>query len=126
MNMNLTRLPQQIFSRIYFFVEIMKSMFLVTLLHRQLHGGAFKRPFWSCFEPHYENAIKHKIFKKISFYSNANKTNFNMKSFALSLSFIMMFTATWERFALVFYNVLLATGGEVKVPHTLKPHGKGK
>ena len=31
---------------------------------------------------------------KISFHSNANKTNFHMKSFALSLTFIMRFTAT--------------------------------
>ena len=31
---------------------------------------------------------------KISFQSYANKTNFHMKSFALSLSFMMRFTAT--------------------------------
>ena len=33
---------------------------------------------------------------KISFRSYANKTNFRMKSFALSLAFIMRFTATWK------------------------------
>ena len=31
---------------------------------------------------------------KISFHSHANKTNFHMKSFAVSLAFIMRFTAT--------------------------------
>ena len=31
---------------------------------------------------------------KISFHSCANKTNFHMKRFALSLGFIMRFTAT--------------------------------
>ena len=31
---------------------------------------------------------------KISFHSYANKTNFHMKTFALSLAFIMRFTAT--------------------------------
>ena len=31
---------------------------------------------------------------KIGFHSNANKTNFHMKRFALSLAFIMRFTAT--------------------------------
>ena len=31
---------------------------------------------------------------KISFHSYANKTNFHMKSFALSLAFIMKFTVT--------------------------------
>ena len=30
---------------------------------------------------------------KISFYSYANKTNFHMESFALSLAFVMRFTA---------------------------------
>ena len=36
-----------------------------------------------------------KVFiMKISFHSYANKTNFRMKSFALSLAFIMRFTAT--------------------------------
>ena len=31
---------------------------------------------------------------KISFHSYANKTNFHMKTFALSLAFIVRFTAT--------------------------------
>ena len=53
------------------------------------------RPFPSCFEPHYEIEAKCKAFVlKISFHSNANKTNFHMNSFALSLSFIVRFTAT--------------------------------
>ena len=43
------------------------------------------RPFPSCFEPHYESEAKCKVFvMKISFLSNANKTNFHMKSFALA------------------------------------------
>ena len=53
------------------------------------------RPFPSCFEPHYESEAKCKVFvMKISFHSYANKTNFHMKSFALSLAFIVRFTAT--------------------------------
>ena len=36
-------------------------------------------------------------FMKISFHSYANKTNFHMKSFVLSLTFIMRFTATKEK-----------------------------
>ena len=36
-----------------------------------------------------------KLFNvKISFHSNANKTNFHVKRFAVSLAFIMRFTAT--------------------------------
>ena len=47
------------------------------------------RPFPSCLEPHYESEAKCKVFvMKISFHSYANKTNFHMKSFALSLAFI--------------------------------------
>ena len=34
---------------------------------------------------------------KISFHSNANKANFHMKRYALSLAFIMRFTATRKR-----------------------------
>ena len=53
------------------------------------------RPFPSCFEPHYESEAKCKVFvMKISFHSYANKANFHMKSFALSLAFIVRFTAT--------------------------------
>ena len=53
------------------------------------------RPFPSCFEPHYESEAKCKVFvMKISCHSYANKTNFHMKSFVLSLAFIVRFTAT--------------------------------
>ena len=53
------------------------------------------RPFPSCCEPHYESEAKCKVFiMKISFHSYANKTEFQMKSFALSLAFIMRFAAT--------------------------------
>ena len=53
------------------------------------------RPFLSCFEPHYESEAKCKVFvMTISFHSYAKKTNFQMKSFALSLAFIARFTAT--------------------------------
>ena len=53
------------------------------------------RRFPSCFEPHYESEAKCKVFiHKIIFHSYANKTNFHMKSFALSLAFIMRLTAT--------------------------------
>ena len=41
--------------------------------------------FLSCFEPHFH--------RKISFHSYAKKTNFLVKSFALSLAFIMGFKA---------------------------------
>ena len=65
------------------------------------------RPFPSCIEPHYESEAKYKVFvMKISVHSYANKTNFHMKSFALSLAFIVRFTATrkWpiERFSIAF------------------------
>ena len=53
------------------------------------------RPFPNCFEPHNESEAKCKVFvMKISFHSYANKTNFLMKRFALSLTFIVRFTAT--------------------------------
>ena len=40
-------------------------------------------------------SISAKLFvMKISFHSYANKTNFHMKSFALSLAFIMRFNET--------------------------------
>ena len=53
------------------------------------------RPFPSCFEPHYGREAKCKVFvMKISFHSYLNKTNFHMKSFALSLAFTGRFTAT--------------------------------
>ena len=50
------------------------------------HNRTLHCPFPSCFEPHYESEAKCKVFVlKISFHSNANKTNFHMKSFALAL-----------------------------------------
>ena len=50
----------------------------------------YNRPFPSCFEPHYENKAKCKVFvMKSSFYSYANKIYFHTKSFALSLAFIV-------------------------------------
>ena len=53
------------------------------------------RPFLSCFEPHCESEAKCKVFvMKISFHSYGNKTNFHIKSFALSLAFIVRFKAT--------------------------------
>ena len=52
------------------------------------------RPFPSCFKPHYESEVKGKFFMKISFHSYANKTHFRMKSFTLSLGFMVRFTAT--------------------------------
>ena len=52
-------------------------------------------PFPSCSEPHSESEANCKvIITKISFHSYSNKTSFHMKSFALSLAFIMRFTAT--------------------------------
>ena len=55
----------------------------------------FHRSFPSCCEPHYESEAKCKVFiVKISCFSHANKTNLHMKSFPLSLAFIMRFTAT--------------------------------
>ena len=45
------------------------------------------RPFPSCFECHYENEAKCKVFIIIiSFHSYVNKTHFRMKSFALALA----------------------------------------
>ena len=41
---------------------------------------------------------------KISFHSYANKTNFHMKSFALSFAFIVWFTAT-RKWRIPFCNV---------------------
>ena len=62
------------------------------------------RPFSSCFAPHYESEAKCKGFiMKISFHSYANKTNFHMKSFALSLAFIVSFSATRKWPILAFY-----------------------
>ena len=53
------------------------------------------RPFPSCFEPHYESKAKCKVFvMKYTFHAYANKTNFHMQRFALSLAFILTFTAT--------------------------------
>ena len=59
------------------------------------HHKCLNRPFPSCCEPHYESEAKCKVFiMKISFHSTASKTYFHMKSFALSLAFIMRFTVT--------------------------------
>ena len=46
---------------------------------------------------------------KISFHSNANKTNYHMKSFALSLAFIVRFTATrkWPIKKTVHFNFII-------------------
>ena len=53
------------------------------------------RSFSSCCEPHYESEANCKVLiMKTSFHSYANKTNFHMKSFALSLTFMMRFTTT--------------------------------
>ena len=52
------------------------------------------RPFLNSYELHCTKE-KFKVFiMKIRFHSDANKTNFHMKSFALRLAFIMRFTAT--------------------------------
>ena len=53
------------------------------------------RPLLSCCEPHCESEANCKVFvMKINFHSYANKTNFDMKSFALSLAFMMRYKAT--------------------------------
>ena len=58
-------------------------------------GGMEMWSFLSCLEPRYESEAKGEAsHRKISFHSYANKTNFLMKSFALSLAFIMRFNAT--------------------------------
>ena len=67
------------------------------------------RSFPSCFEPHYKSEAKCKAFgKKISFHSHANKTNFYMKSFALSLAFILRLETarTWP---IAFYKFCFRT-----------------
>ena len=52
-------------------------------------------PFPSCCKPHYQSEAKCKVFiMEISFHSCANKTNFHMESFAISLAYKMRFTAT--------------------------------
>ena len=49
---------------------------------RTIHVAHSNRPFPSCFEPHYESEASCIVFIiEISFHSQANKTNFNMKSF---------------------------------------------
>ena len=60
-----------------------------------IHIKGANRPFPSCFEPHYESEAKCKVFvRKIYFHSYANKTYFSYEKFALSLAFIVRFTAT--------------------------------
>ena len=50
------------------------------------------RPFLSCFERHYESEALCIVFiMKINFHSCANNTEFQMKSFTLSLAFVMRF-----------------------------------
>ena len=45
--------------------------------------------------PHYENeALCKVVIMKIRFHSYANKSNFHMKSFALSFAFVIRFKAT--------------------------------
>ena len=56
------------------------------------HKSCIKKPLASNFEPHYENeAVCKVVIMEISFHSYANKTNFHMKSFALSFAFVMRF-----------------------------------
>ena len=70
-------------------VFVRKPLFVRSLFE------IINRPFPSCFEPPYESEAKCEVFvMKISFHSYANKTYFHMKSFALSLAFIVRFTAT--------------------------------
>ena len=53
------------------------------------------RHFPSCFKPHRDSEVSCIVFMmKISFHSSANKINFHMKSFALSLTFVMLFKAS--------------------------------
>ena len=57
--------------------------------------GAFVRHFPSCFKPHRDSEVSCIVFvTKISFHSNANKINFHMKSFAICLTFVMLFKAS--------------------------------
>ena len=66
------------------------------------------RPFPSCCEPLYESEAKCKAFHmKISFACIWMKTNFHNKNFALSLVFIMRFTAT-RKWPILYYKLLLS------------------
>ena len=61
-------------------------------------------PFPSCIEPHYESKAKCKVFiVKISFDSHSNKTNFRVKSFALSLAFIIRLHLTATQWEMAFW-----------------------
>ena len=64
----------------------------------QLLIVSFNRPFPSFFKSHnYESEAKCKVLiMKIRFHSYVNKTNFHMKNFALSLTFITRFTTAWK------------------------------
>ena len=63
------------------------------------HTQERNRSFPSCFEPHCENeAMCIDFIMKISWHSYANKTNFHMKSFAFSLTFVMTLKATSRDF----------------------------
>ena len=73
-----------------------ESQFISSLTD-SLNAEVRNRPFPSCFEPRYKSEAKCKVFvMKISFHSYANKTHFHLKSFALSLAFIVRFTVTWQ------------------------------
>ena len=64
-------------------------------------------PFPSCCEPHYKSEAKCKVFIMIiSFHSYANKTNFQMETFALSLAFIIRFIAT-RKWSILFVQRLM-------------------
>ena len=67
--------------------------------------------------PRYESEDKCKVLiMKISFHSFANKTNFRMKSFALSLSFVMRFIASrkWPFYSSVYFSsVQVSTTGRM-------------
>ena len=77
------------------------------MLFTSVVNGQSNRPFPSSLEPHYESEAKCKAFvMKMSFHSYANKTNFHMKSVALSLAFIARLTAT-RKWAITLVSVLI-------------------
>ena len=62
------------------------------------------RQFLSSFEPHYESEAKWKAFMtKTSFNSFANKTNFHVKRYSLSLSFEMRFKGIEDTYKTLFF-----------------------
>ena len=77
--------------------KIQKEKSTVTAL-KYYYSFHSNRPLPSCFEPCYESKALCIVFiRKISFHSHAIKTNFHMKSFALSLAFIMRYKTTRKR-----------------------------